>query len=251
MRLLLAVPAALLLAACTGSGGSSPSSSAPAPGGMPTAAPALGALVKHAVADLRSAHLSVGLNLSAETLSGTGDEQLSDGRLAALDLTTNLAGAGAIRVVHVEGQTYAKLPTSMNPSGKPYLLVSSDSSNPTVHQLAPYLDAALTAVSPASLGVLAGAAQSVDVKGTQTVNGTPTTHYALVVDVTKVPPALLGTAATGHTLPLDLYVARDGRPAQADLHLNVQGQDVPIDVKFSDFNKQVSITPPPAGQVSR
>ena len=249
-RLLLALPAVALLAACTSSGKSAPSSSAPVPQGMPTTTAKLSALVTSAAARISAAHLQVGLNLSAEQLTGTGDEKLAGGDLAALDLTTRLAGAGDIHVVYTDGKTYAKLPASMNPSGKPYLLVTPDSSNATIQQLAPYLGAAVTAVSPGQLGLAAAAAPTADVKGTQTVDGTEATRYALQVEVAKLPSAIKGQLPAGsRSLPLDLYVTSNGRLVKADLGLTVQGENVPIDVEFSDFNQPVTITSPPAGQV--
>lgn len=243
----IAVPVTALLAACSGGG-----SATSVPNGMPTTATALGALVRSGAADLTSARLRITLDLSAEQLAGAGEEELRGGEVSAVDLTANLVGAGAIRVVHVDGRTYAKLPPSMNPTGTPYLRVTADSSNPTIHELSPYLDAALTAVSPANLGKLAAVAQEVEVDGARTVNGMPVTHYALKVDATKLDPAFPGRAALsagGKQLPLDLYIARDGRPAQADLRLTAQGQDVPIDVKFSGYNNPVSINAPPPGQI--
>lgn len=221
---------------------------------MPTTAAGLSSLMSSAAADLTSAHIQVELNIAGAPLSGTGVEQLSAGKVTALDLTANLAGVGAIHVIIVDGKTYVQLPTSMNPGGKPYLSVTPDSSNATIHELAPYLDAALIAVSPASLSTLAGAAKSIEVKGTQTINGVLATHYVIEVDLAKLPASFPGKdqlAAGGPSVPLDLYVARDGKATQADLRLDVLGQPVPIVVKFSDYNTPVSITAPPAAEVGQ
>ncbi|HZC72922.1 MAG TPA: hypothetical protein VE442_19655 [Jatrophihabitans sp.] len=248
-RLPLAVTAAALLAACTSSGSAGASGTAPVPSGMPTAVAKLSTFISSAAQRVTSAHLHVGIKLSAEQLSGRGAERLSDGEVVALDLTANLAGAGDIHVVYVNGTTYATLPASMDSSGK-YLIVTSDSPNPVIHQLAPYLGAALAAVSPGRLGAIARAAPSVDVQGTRSVAGVQATHYSLEVDPTKLPSDLQDALpVSGQPLPLDLYVARDGKLVEASLHLNVQGQDIPIDVKFSDYNAPVSITPPTPGQI--
>lgn len=248
-RLLVVLPVAALLAACTSSG-KGPSSSAAVPHGMPTGVHELSELVTSAARDVTSAHLQLGLNLSAAQLAGTGDEKLSSGEAAQLDLTANLAGAGAIRVIYDFGHTYAKLPTSMNPHGKPYLLVTPNSSNATIRQLAPYIRAALAAVSPGTLGLVAAAAPAAEIQGTQTIDGEVATHYALQVDTAKL-TSLLGSelVADAKSLPLDLYVTGAGRVVKADLGLTVQGVNVPIDVKFSDYNAPVSISAPPADQI--
>jgi hypothetical protein len=250
---LLALPAAVVLAACTSSGKETPGSSNPAPSNAPTDAAGLSALVKSAVTDITSAHVEVGINLAAQELSGSGDEQLSAGKLVALDLTEQLSGVGDIRVIVADGKTYAKLPSSMNPSGKPYLLVSTNSSNPTIRQLAPYLDSVLSAVSPASFSVLAGAAKSVELKGSEPVDGVSTTHYSIQVEIAKLPATYPGKAelASGGVavLPLELYLDSQGRPVKAIPHVTVQGQDVPISAQYSDYNKPVSIQAPPADQI--
>jgi hypothetical protein len=251
---LLLLPALVALGSCTSSGSKSTQTGSPVPSGMPTDAAGLSSLVGSAVAGITSAHVNLGLNLSATTLAGSGDEQLSGGRLVGLDLTENLAnGGGTIRLIVAGGKTYAKLPKKLNPFGKPWLLVSTNSTNPLVNQLAPYLDSALSAVSLGSLSALVGAAKSVTVKGTATIRGTQATHYSIDVEVAKLPASLPGrselTASGADTLPLELYVADDGRPLRAGPGLTVQGQDVAITVDFVNFNQPVSITAPPSSQV--
>src|SRR5947208_4557188 len=89
---LLVLPALVALAACTGSGKGPAHSGSPVPSGMPSDAAELSSLVRSAVAGITSAHVNLGLSVSAQTLAGSGDEQLSHGRLVGLDLTENLSG---------------------------------------------------------------------------------------------------------------------------------------------------------------
>jgi hypothetical protein len=249
-RLLVAVLAGALLAGCTSSGSPSRTGGA-TPSGLPTTAAGLSARIIAASAALSSAHLEVTLTLSGASASGTGNEQLSANSLQALDITLNVPGVGAVRVVHTDGNTYAKLPPALNTSGKPYVAVTSDSSNPTVQLLAPYVGAAVAAVTPGELGKLVAGARSVDVAGKQTVAGVQATHYAVKVDPAKLDTATrteLGDAGT-KPLPLDLWVGQDGRPARASLGLPVAGQQVPIEVTFTDYDKPVDISAPPADQI--
>jgi hypothetical protein len=252
-RALVLLAVLVALASCTSSGDAGQTGS-PVPSNMPTDAAGLSSLVQSAVAAVTSAHVKVGLNLSAQALTGQGDEQLSDGKLVGLDLTEKLPGdSGTIQVIVSDGKTYANLPKALNPLGTPWLLVTPDSANPIVKQLAPSLDAALTAVSLGSLSVLVGAAKSVDVKGTTTIGGALATHYAIEVEIAKLPSTLPGRAelaASGaDTLPLQLYVDTEGRPVRAGPELTVQGASVSINVDYSRYNKPVTITPPPASQV--
>lgn len=239
--------AVVALTACTSSAKHHTSSS-----NTPTDPAALSARIKSAVAGLSSASIKVSINLSAEALTGTGTEKLSAGNLSALDMTIDLAGAGKARVIVAGGKTYVQLPAALNPSGKPWLLVTSSSSNATVRQVAPLLDPLLSAVTPATFSQLVAAAKSIDVKGNALVGGVRTTHYLINVDVAKLPESFPGKAALaagGATAPFDLYLDAKDQPLRATPHLSVQGQDVPIDVEYSHFNAPVSITAPPADRV--
>ncbi len=134
------------------------------------------------------------------------------------------------------------------------MLVSPKSSNATVRALAGSLDSALSSASIGSVNAFITAAKTVTPLGEQTINGVKTTHYAVVVDIAKLPADLPGKdslVASGlTTLPLDLYVDDQGRPIQVSEDFKVQGQQVKSLVNVSDYNKPVTVTAPPASQVS-
>ena len=244
---LLVLPAAIATA-CSSSGGGG------LPAGMPTDAAGLGTLLQSAVSKISSAHVALDIDLAGQSLTGNGDETLQNGQLTALDISEKLpGGAGTIRVIMVDGKTYAKLPASMNSSDTPYLLVTESSSNQIIRQLASSLDSALSAASLASVGLFTRAAKSLEVKGTEQVNGVQTVHYSIVVDVAKLPASMPGksqlTKGGIDTLPLELYVDTSGRPVELTETLNVQGQKVSTKASISAYNKPVTITAPPSGQV--
>jgi hypothetical protein len=252
----LLVPATLALAACTSSssGRSGVSTGVSSPAAAAPGAAALSATLRSGMARVTSAHVDLDITLVGQQLTGAGDEQLRDGKLVALDLTENLpGGSGAIRVIVVDGKTYVKLPSALNPGGKPYLLVTARSSNSVVKQLAGSLDIALSAASLGNLSVFAGAAKSVDVKGREQVAGRPATHYSLTVDIARLPASLPGKAqlAAGGagTFPLELYVDGRGRPVRVAQTLTVQGQDISSQATVTSFNRPLSVTAPPSTQV--
>jgi hypothetical protein len=206
------------------------------------------------VASIKYAHISLDVNAAGQALTGTGDEQLDAGKLVAMDLKESLpGGAGDIEIIIVDGKTYAKLPTAMNPGGKPYLLVTPNSTNAVVKQLATSLDSALSSASLGSVSAFITAADSVKNKGTATVDGVSATHYAIVVNISKLPASLPGKDALASsgltTLPLDLYVDDKGRPVQVTENFKVQDQQVATTVKVSAYDQPVTITAPPADQV--
>jgi hypothetical protein len=264
----LALPC--LLAACssstsgkgsTGSSGAAGSSkgaggsSAAAPAGKPTDAAGLGGMMQSAIAGITSAHIALDVDAAGQKVTGAGDEKLSGGKLVAMDITEGLPGGnGTMRLIIVGGKTYAKLPPSLNNSGKPYVLVTPNSRNATVRALAGTLDSALSSASIGSVGAFITAAKTVKLDGTETVDGINATHYSIVVDIAKLPADLPGKDAlvkSGLTaLPLELYIDDQGRPIRVNEDFKVGGQEVSSNVTVSNYNKPVTITAPPAGQVS-
>lgn len=244
---LLVLPAALV-AACSSSGGSS--------SGTPEAATKLANQLRSGIAGITTAHVELDFSLAGQQITGNGSEKLSDGSLTALDVTETLPGGrGDIEVITVDGKTYGKLPASLGGGGsRPWALVTPSSSNPVISQLAPSLNSALASASPAILIAYVLAAKSVDDKGSAPIDGVQTTHYAIVVDISKLPASvpnhdqLVGSGIA--TLPVDLYVDSQGRPVRFSDQITVQGQTVTAKTTLSEFNKPVTITAPPPSQVS-
>jgi hypothetical protein len=255
----LAVLAALLLSACTSSGSKGAAkttggaTSAPA-SGTTTDPAALSRIVKPAVTALSSAHLVVTVDAAGQKLAGSGDETLDQGRLQGLRMTVTLPGAGDVQLLVAGGKNYAKLPGALNPSGKPYVLITPTSTNPTVKTLAPLLGIALSSASVGSYGDFVAAADSVTSRGPASVGGVRTTHYSVVVNVSKLPASLPGRAALVQngvkTVPLELYLDDRGRPARVDESVSVQGAPLATQFLISRYNAPVSIAAPPASQVS-
>lgn len=241
------------LAACSSSGNTNGQGTAGGP--TPSTAPQLGAKLVSAYRSITSAHLDLSFDIAGVTVTGSGDEKVSHGQLTALDLKESLPTGGQIEIIHVDGKTYAKLPSSANTSGKPYVLVTPQSSNPIVQQLAGSLNTALSAASIKTYSVFVHAAKSLKVDGSETINGVHTTHYTVVVDVSKVPTtsALSKQAlqASGiKTLPVDLWIDDQGRPVKVTENITIEGKSLHVVGTMSKYNQPVTITAPPASQVS-
>ncbi|HET8582478.1 MAG TPA: hypothetical protein VFL65_04460 [Jatrophihabitans sp.] len=256
---LLVPSAALVLAGCGSSGGGSssspPSKSAPpSTSAAPTTAAGLGQAMQSAIKQVSSAHLTVSATVAGQSVNGSGDEKLSDGKVTGMEITEGLpAGGGSVEVIVVGGKTYVKLPSALNLGGKPYQLVTPNSSNPVVKRLAGTMDSAVSSASVEDVSAFVQSARSVKKVGTTTVAGVPTTHYTAVVDVAKLPanlPARQQLTAAGVTsVPVQLYVDSSYRPVQVSEQLTVQGQKVSTNALFSRYNAPVSISAPPSGQV--
>lgn len=184
----------------------------------------------------------------------------------ALDITVDAAGQKLTLPARVVGTSvYVQLPAGAAPQlgGKTWLgldlsgLVTSSS---------------FAGMDPSQeLSLLEAKAQSVTKVGTETVDGTATTHYRAVVDLTKTAnlgpegrqmvQQLAGAGAT--TMPTDVWIDSAGRPAQLEITItlprapaSVSGaaaaafpETTHMKMDFSDWGIPVQVTAPPAGQV--
>lgn len=249
----LVAAAATVLTGCSST--TSGTGSAGSPAATPTDARGLGTLMKQAVNDVTSAHIALKVQVSGQAVTGSGDEKLSNGKLTAMHIAEQLpGGSGSLELIIADGKTYAKLPSQLNPTDKPWILVTADSSNPVIQQLSNSINTSLSSASVGNVDVFVNAAKSVTVKGHETVDGVGATHYGIVVDVTKLSSNLPGgdaLAASGlKTIPLDLWIDDQGRPVQLTEKIKVQGQEADIKVDISKYNQPVSISAPPADQVA-
>ena len=235
--------------ASSSSGALSPSSAT----GSNSAA-GLAAQLQAGVNSLNSARITVDLTAAGQVIHGAGVEKVTQGRVDALDLTEQVPGVGQLRILIVDGRTYAQLPGSLNPTGKPWVVVSPDSSIPTVRTLASSISSAQQSASLSTFTTLTNAATSIDVRGLDTVDGVATTHYSIVVDITKLPTGVLSQqqlASTGlRTVPVELWIDALGRPVKVSEAVTVQNVTTSSVFHVGEFNRPVSIAAPPAGEIA-
>jgi hypothetical protein len=239
--------AAVLAAGCTSSATKKTSASSTSN----TSATALASKLTAGLAGVSSVHLAVTTDLAGQQVQGSGGVRLANGTLSQGDITEQLPGGlGEVRLVIIGGKTYAKLPPAVVKTDKPWVLVAPDSSNPVVSQLAATITTVLAVASPSSVVAFARAAKSVDNNGVVTINGVETTHYKVSVDAAKLPSTFPGGGASGAAIPVELYIDAKGRPIQINGKFTVLGQALTPKVVLSDYNKPVSVSAPPANQVT-
>lgn len=239
--------------ACT-SDGDGPSRSGSVAGTGSTAAtdPAgtLATSLRSGLASVTSAHFELTGTLGGQRFTGAGDQKIDDGALTGLQAAATLpAGIGDVALVVDGKKRYAKLPPPFATAAKPWVAITSSSSNLVVKQLAGVLDAALAAADLGGLSTIAGAATSVRKTGSETVGGVPATRYALTIAPAKLPAELAATLGT-KPIPATLWVDTKNRPVQVRTSVAVSGQPVAVTVGFSKFDAPVTITTPPASQVT-
>ena len=265
MLVTVTLPALIALVACsssttdgTGSTGapvvdSSGGTSGPGPSGAPNDAQGLSALMQRASLSVKSAHIALTVGVAGQEITGSGDEELDGGVLTGLDITESIPDVGSLRLVIADGKTYAMLPASINPGSKPWVVIRSDSTNPTIQQLSTSIAQTQSSASIGATTAFVTAARSVTNKGSENVDGVETTHYSVDVDPSKLPADNPGKDALVQaglsSLPIELYIDSQGRPIKVTEDFSVQGQDVSTEVSVSNYDQPVSIQAPPADQV--
>jgi hypothetical protein len=261
----LALAATVLTTTVGCSGSSSPSTSTSNPAGPSggstqsgttstggsSAASALADRVGTALNALTSVHLDI----DAGGLGGksTADLMLNGGHATATDahLTEN---GQQVEMITIGGTSYAKLPAGSNPSGKPWLEIGSDSTNPMINSLTSGLNIAAMASSLSVVTALMRGSTGLQNKGADSVNGVSATHYVMQLDPKKKTgnaqlDGLLSSLG-GSNLPLDFWLDSSDRPVKFVIHASFAGTSFPVTVQASKFDAPLSISAPPASQVS-
>ncbi len=154
------------------------------------------------------------------------------------------------RSITVGDTTYAKLPAGRNTSGKPWVIVSNDSSNEFVRALSSQVSLTKAATSLPAIADAVGTATSVTDKGT-----TPQGHdYALQLDPSKITDANLGGALRDlgeNPVPVTVVLDKSSRPTQIKIAVKLGATSFPIVIDVSKYNAPLTITAPPADQVAK
>jgi hypothetical protein len=207
--------------------------------------------------NVTSAHITMSSTVGSQTiLTAEGDETAAGGKLTAMNLNEQI-GSSNMTILLTGGALYVKLPSSLNKSGKPWEKATAGSSNPVLKQLASTLSSIEQSASLDQYGSLAQAASSLKTIGTEQVNGAVATHYSLMVDVSKIHGAAFTEAAKAALakaqitkIPVDVWVDGHNRPVKMSEKFTVKGQVVSFVATISRYNQPVTITAPPASQVS-
>ncbi len=235
----------------------SPSSTSPsstAQGGFPIQPAALASLLKSGAASLTSAHITFVVRSGGQSISLGGDEALSNGTVKDFTFDEQIPGVGSITLLSVGGKLYVKLPPSQRQAAKPWTLATANSTNTLVRAMAGSLKSASAQTGVDSAAILVSATNSVNLVGTETLDGAKVGHYRIVVNIAKLPSSfqqkqtLQKSGLT--TLPVELYVDEQGRTRKLTESITVGSTHADTIVTLSKLDAPVSITAPPASQVS-
>jgi hypothetical protein len=204
-----------------------------------------------------SAHITMVSKVGDQTvLTAQGDEKAAGGKLTAMNLDEQI-GSLHMTILLADGALYVKLPNQLNKSGKPWEKATAGSSNPALRQLVSTLSSLKKNASLDQYAAMAQAASSLKTIGTEQVNGVVATHYSMMVDVTKVHGSGITEAAKAALtqarvtkIPVDVWVDTHNRPVRMSEKFTVKGKVVSFGATIGQYNQPVTITAPPASQVS-
>ena len=225
-----------------------------AAGSFPKDKDALTAMLTQGTSSLHSAHITFRVDAQGQTIRAEGDQTLESGKAKDTSITESLPGLGTLKLVIVDGETYVQLPESQRTSAKPWQRVTPTSSNPVIRTLSSSLQGTSSINASDAAATFATATDTLQFQGTQTLGGAKVARYRLRVDVTKLPSTFAQKSAlmqTGLTvLPTTLYVDEQGRVRKMDETVTVGGATARTVVTLGKFDAPVSISAPPADQVS-
>jgi hypothetical protein len=255
---------ALSVAACEGKGGSKAKGGA----ARSPAQVVQAAYTKSTQARSARVAMTVVSSASGRTLRTTG-VGVVDIRQRQSRLQMTLPQVGATTVVTLGTAVYAELPASLRPhlpGNKPWVKVDlSKVTNPATGQ---FLGSGLAGTSLSDptrvLQYLQGASTGVHKVGAATVRGVATTHYAATVSLARLEQLQPRNAAaykslsstTGLTsLPVDVWVDAQGRPRRVATTMDITkgaaaGSRTAVTEDVYDYGVAVSVTAPPAGEVT-
>ncbi|MCW2495673.1 hypothetical protein [Jatrophihabitans sp.] len=238
----------LVTTACSSSGKPSGTSSSSRPSGSSSgvSGAALAAQLHTALNGLTSA--KIGVDAGGLLASMTGQLQLVKGTATGSRIVIG-TGKDTTTLITVDGKSYAKLPSGENTSGKPYVLVSANSSNEFVRAFSSTVEILDAASSLGGLADLVSSASGITDKGTSA--GLHHITFSVTGDKTSSSPLkkVLGEFST-KPVPVDLYLDSKNRPTKVAFALSVAGSAITITVNLSDFNVPVMITAPAPNQVA-
>lgn len=198
--------------------------------------------MREGIEGFTTAHVTMDIAADAGDMSGEGDMELTDGKLAmAMEMSMAALGDGNVEVRLVDGFMYMKMPGQ--PDGKFIKMDLSDPSGPLGN-----LGGLTDAFDPSkSFDMFSEGLTKVVDLGEDDLDGEVLDHYRLTIDTSKVKAfdGLPGGGSIPKTLEYDMWVDDDFRMRGIDMDLPT-GKTT---VRYTDLGEPVDIEAPPASQV--
>ncbi|MGI5127168.1 hypothetical protein ACQEVB_10190 [Pseudonocardia sp. CA-107938] len=254
-----------LLAACTaaalalaGCGGSTAGTAAPAPG---AAAPApvaqittidqLSDAISKSTQGKTSASMSMNMSVGGQSITGEGAYAIN-GSDVKMQLTLTVPQMGAMEMRLIDRVMYVK---NSQPNAK-WLKMPVDPNDPRTAQFSQIIDQVDVTKQFdqfKSISTMKGKAE-------EPVDGAPATRYDIAVDMSKAAAAATTPAEKEQieqlqqsgvqNVDMQLWLDQANLPIQYKTAISAQGQAVTVLVKLKNWGEPVTVTAPPADQIT-
>jgi hypothetical protein len=209
---------------------------------------------------------SVAVDGPAVTEDGSYRGTYRDGKVTGMSVDMTIISHGkllALTMVAVDNNLYvrsAALVSELHLT-KPWLLISANSSNPEIAEIAMTLSAILEGIGPAEYRQFTAAILAASDLGQDTVDGAPAHHVRALVDAAKsvaaldltVPPSSTeASTPPGGPLPVqvDVWLDDQGRAVTTTTTQTVANQQTVSTNHVTAFNQPVTITAPDPADVA-
>ena len=233
----------------------------------------LGALVQHNASGKTSAHINMSMNMTGlGAITATGDMKFA-GTQSAEHMTMTMPGIGDMEMIMIGTTSYLKLPSGLagmtgGDSGKPWVKIDLGGDSALAQSLGSTADLADETDPTQLISKIAQAGMITNISH-DTVDGQPTTHYSITVDVQKM-LATMGAGSADEkqamsqlglkSMPFDIWVNSDNLPVKITTDLAMSGlgasaggsgaaTQVDMTVTYTNWGESVNIQAPPADQV--
>jgi len=211
-------------------------------------------LLQSGLRSIKSAHFTLRETISGQTVKADGDETVANGKAKDLALTESVPGFGTLKLVIANGRSYLQLPSARRTSGKPWTLLTANSTNPTVKAMYSSLQSSQQASGLDAANVFVQAMDNLKFTGSQSLAATTVGHYTGTVVISKLPASFapkqtLVQAGLG-SIPTQLWVDAQGRTRRLTEQINIAGAKFTTVVTLGNFDAPITISAPPANQVS-
>lgn len=211
------------------------------------------AALTRATSTARSVHLDGSIDVQSQHISFSADEQTAaNARLAGtvMSMSMHMASLGAIEMRVIHEALYMKSGLfSKETGGKPWVRVdlSDSADNPLAAMMSKFGDG----LNAHKLLQQFKSISSFTRVGPATVDGVKTTHYRMVVNVSKALQQVgLSGQAPAHTpkqMPVNIWLDGQNRPVQ---YVVPMSKAESMTMHFSKWGEPVHVVAPPASQVA-
>jgi hypothetical protein len=199
-----------------------------------------------------SAHVVVEQKLPSGTVTLTGDEQVKDGSVIAMDLV-QVVNEQPVHLIVLADKVYLSTRSASGGSGTPWVLITARTRDPNLKKIYSSLVGTRQRAGGDAAKLLASAARGMRLIGTQALGGQTVAHYLLDVDPALLPDSFQGKStlvgARVKSIQVNLLVDHAGVARSVVEKLQVQGQRILVTVSISRIGLPVHIAAPPPAQV--